>query len=526
MSSQSNLPRVTYSNVSADFTPVHDMLDTAIPAFKANLGGTTPNYIDGADDNNGEPYEIVSPADSDLSLGSFITGTQDSVDRAVAAARKAYPAWSGMPWDERLTVMRRAAETLAARKYDLGIASVLEVGKSRLEGVGEAEEAVDLINYYCDETERNKGYTVAMKGATPAEETRSVMRPYGVFAVISPFNFPVALSTNMMSAALIGGNTVVFHPTTNGALTGTIIIDAFKEAGLPAGVVNIVNGSGVGPKLVDAPGIDGIAFTGSYDVGMGIHRKMAASPFGRPLVAEMGGKNPAYVSEFADPDMAAEGVMRSAYGLTGEKCSACSSAYVHASVYDAFMDKLVEMTGKLKVGNPEEKDVFMGPIVNQAAYDIFAKAVEESRADGRVAFGGNRLSGGIFDRGYYIEPTIVDGLPADHRLFKDELFAPFVAVARYEGDLASAIARGNDVVYGLTAGVYSSRPEDVDLFFTTAEAGVLYANRRTNATAGAWPGYQSFGGWKGSGLSGKSGLGPHYPPLFMREQSHTLIKLD
>ena len=525
MSSQSDLPRVTYSNVAADFTPVHDMLDKEIPAFKANLGRTTPNYIDGRDDRDGQPYEVFSPADSDLSLGSFVTGTQGSVDRAVAAARKAYPAWSGMAWDERLKIMRRAAEALTVRKYDLGIAALLEVGKSRLEGLGEAEEAVDLINYYCDAMERNKGYTVAMKGATPAEKTQSVLRPYGVFAVISPFNFPVALSTNMMSAALIAGNTVVFHPTTNGALTASLIFEAFKEAGLPAGVVNLINGRGIGPKLADAPGIDGIAFTGSYDVGMGILRKMVQGPYGRPVIAEMGGKNPAYVSAFADPNMAAEGVMRSAYGLSGEKCSACSSAYVHASVYDVFLDKLVEMTGRLKVANPEERDTYMGPVVDEVAYNIFAKAVKDARAEGRVVFGGERLSGGIFDRGYYVQPTIVDGLPADHRLFKDELFAPFLAVARYEGDLSEAIARGNDVVYGLTAGVYSSRQEDVDLFFATAEAGVLYANRRSNATAGAWPGYQSFGGWKGSGLSGKSGLGPNYLPLFMREQSHTLIEI-
>ena len=526
MSSQSNLPRVTYSNVAADFTPVHDMLDEAIPAFKAKLGGTTPNYIDGRDDSDGPPYEVVSPADSDLNLGTFVTGTQDAVDRAVEAARKAFPAWSAMSWDERLKIMRRAAEALSARKYDLGIASILEVGKSRMEGVGEAEEAVDLINYYCDEMERNKGYTVAMKGATAAEETCSVLRPHGVFAVISPFNFPVALSTNMMASALITGNTVVFHPTTKCALTGSLLIEAYKEAGLPAGVVNIINGSGVAPKMVDAPGIAGVAFTGSYDVGMGIYRKIANGTYGRPLIAEMGGKNPAYVTAYADTDMAAEGVMRSAYGLSGEKCSACASAYVHASVYDEFLDRLVEKTGKLKVGYPEERDVFMGPVIDESAYKIWAQAVDEARTEGRVVYGGERLTGGVFDRGHYVQPTIVDDLPADHRLFKEELFVPFVSVARYEGDLAEAIQRGNDVVYGLTAGIYSSRQEDVDLFFATAEAGVLYANRRSNATAGAWPGYQSFGGWKGSGLSGKSGLGPNYLPLFMREQSHTLIKPD
>ena len=518
----SELPRVTYSNMAADFKPLHDMLDRAIPEFRKKLGSTTPNYIGGRDDSAGEPYAIASPADNDLALGTFIRASKDAVDRAVGAAKAAYPGWSAKSWEERLKVMRGAADALGARKYDLGIASVLEVGKSRLEGVGEAEEAVDLITYYCDEMERNKGYTVALKQATSEEETRSLLRPLGVFAVISPFNFPVALSVNMMSAAMVAGNTVAFHPTTNGALTGSLIVEAFKEAGLPDGVLNMVNGRGVGPMLVDAD-IDGVAFTGSHEVGMDIFRKMAQGAYGRPVIAEMGGKNPAYVTACADIDMAAEGVMRSAFGLSGEKCSACSAAYVHASVYDDFLAALVNKAKGLKLGHPGERDVFMGPVIDEAAYRTHAKAVQESRTDGRVVFGGDRLAGGVFDRGYYVLPTIVDSLPDGHRLFKDELFTPLVAVARYEGDLSEAIERGNRVVYGLTAGIYSSRQEDLDLFFAKAEAGVLYANRRSNATAGAWPGYQSFGGWKGSGLSGKSGFGRHYLPLYMREQCHTVI---
>ena len=523
MATPSNLPRVTYTNATADFTPLHDMLDKAIPEFRSKLGATHPNFIGGKEDSDGKPYKVVSPIDSQIEIGTFIAGTADSVTRAVAAARKALPAWADIPWEKRNAMMKRMADALARRKYDLGIAAMIEVGKSRLEGIGEAEEAVDLCSYYVEEMERNKGFIIPLKRSHPNEVTRSVLRPLGVFGVISPFNFPVALSTNMVSCALVAGNTVVFHPTTNGALTGSMIVECAREAGLPDGVINIINGPGIGSKIVDAEGIDGIAFTGSYGVGMGIYRKYANGPYVRPVIAEMGGKNPAYVSEHADLDAAAEGVMRSAFGLSGEKCSACSAVYVDKKVHKEFVDLLAAKTKKLKVGDPQERDVFMGPVVEKGSYEVFAKAAEDAKKDGgKIVTGGERLKGGMFDRGYYCQPTVVDGLPRGHRLFSDELFAPFIAVQAFSDGLAAAIDEGNKVVYGLTAGVFSKKPEEVELFLNKAQAGTLYANRRANATAGAWPGYQAFGGWKGSGTTGKNGLGPRYLPLYMREQSHTI----
>lgn len=523
MNKAAELPRVTYSNTHADFTPLHDALDVSLPAFQAALGKAYPNVIGGRADDDGKVYGAETPVDDRIALGSFVDASPAAIARAVAAARATYPAWSARPWRERVAVMRRAADILSARKRDVGAACLFEVGKSRMESMGEAEECLDLIGYYCDEMEKNAGYVMPMRRAFEREETRSVLRAVGVFGVIAPFNFPVALSTNMIAAALLAGNTIVYKPSPRAGVTASFLVGALHEAGVPAGAVNVVCGEHAGQVLVDTPGLDGIAFTGSHAVGMEIYRKFAAGAYARPVVVEMGGKNPAYVTASADLDVAAEGVTRSAFGLQGQKCSACSVVYVHRSVHQEFVGRLVEKTGRLNVGNPIERDVFMGPVINHEAYERFVEVARAARAAGRIIAGGERLSGGLFDHGYYIQPTIVDGLPADHRLNRDEVFLPFVSVQPF-ADLGEAIRRGNAVLYGLTAGLYAETESEIELFLTTAEAGALYVNRRSGATTGAWPGIQSFCGWKGSGVSGKGGLGPYYLPQFMRDQSHTIMR--
>jgi 1-pyrroline-5-carboxylate dehydrogenase len=517
-----NLPRVTYSNIGVDFTPVHDMLDAAIPAFKKSLGKSWPNLIAGEPDRDGESYLAHGPIDKRVVLGEFVEASVDAVGRAAAAARDAFHIWSRTPWKERVRVLRRAADVLERRKYDLGIACLIEVGKSRLEAIGEAEEAHDLIAYYCDEMERNDGFQRDMARALPNEATRVVLRPIGVFGVIAPFNFPLALSVSMISAALLGGNTVVYKPSPRAGLTGSLLAEALLEAGLPPGAVNLVCGEATGALIVDNPEIDGIAFTGSHAVGMEIYRKFSRGRYPRPVIIEMGGKNPAYVSAKADLDAAAEGVMRSAFGLQGQKCSACSVVFVEHAVHKDFLHRLRDKTAGIKLGNPEQRDIDMGPVIDADACRRFADAVARGHKDGKIVCGGKRLSGGLFDHGHYVEPTIVAGLPDRHPLVRDELFLPFLAVLPCPS-LAEGIARGNQVLYGLTAGVYTRDPKELELFFDTAEAGVLYANRRSGATTGAWPGIQSFCGWKGSGVSNKGGLGPFYLPQFMREQSRTAM---
>jgi 1-pyrroline-5-carboxylate dehydrogenase len=227
------------------------------------------------------------------------------------------------------------------------------------------------------------------------------------------------------------------------------------------------------------------------------------------------------VTASADLDVAAEGVMRSAFGLQGQKCSAGSKVYVHADVKAAFLERLLARTSAIQVGDPSEAAVYMGPLIDARALERFRSAVDQGRREGRVLTGGTVLSGDIYDHGAYVAPTVVDGLPSAHRINKDELFLPLLSVLDYT-DLGDAIADGNDVVYGLTAGCYATDPAELAMFLDRAEAGVLYANRASGATTGAWPGVQSFCGWKGSGVTSKGGLGPYYLPQFMREQSRTI----
>jgi 1-pyrroline-5-carboxylate dehydrogenase len=236
----------------------------------------------------------------------------------------------------------------------------------------------------------------------------------------------------------------------------------------------------------------------------------------------MGGKNPAIVARSADLEEAAEGIMRSAFGFGGQKCSANSRVYVERSVHDELVRLLVEKTETITIGDPLDRANWLGPIIDQKAVDRHQKAVSEARRDGRVFIGGERLTDGDLARGHYVEPTIVGGLPASHRLFRDELFAPLTAVAPVDS-VDEAIDLANDSDYGLTAGFYSEDPAEVQRFLDRIEAGVLYVNRRAGATTGAWPGVQAFGGWKGSGSTGKAGLSMYYVAQFLREQSHTVV---
>lgn len=508
------LPRVTYSNIGVDFAPVHAHLDALLAGFEAEALGrewTTP-FATG-------PAEVIaSPIDAGLSLGRFPVSTPADIEAAIASARAGAKVWNRAGLEERLAFAGRWKALLDREKYRLGLAALYEVGKSRMEAVGEAEECVDMVDYYASELRANRGYTRPMNELVADETAKSVMKPYGVFAVIAPFNFPLALSVGMISGALLTGNAVVYKPSPACALTGLLLAETLREAGLPEGVFNIVLGDGeVGRLLSSHDGIDGVAFTGSHATGMSIFRHMATLPFMKPVVAEMGGKNPAYVTRNADLDRAAQGVARSAFGLQGQKCSACSVAYVDNAVKEEFVERLVAFAAKLKVGDPRRADTFMGPVYGAATVKRFRDAVAE--AGGRVRFGGGALGDGFADN--YVQPTVVE-LDGPGRLTRDELFMPFLVVRGVDG-LEAAVEEGNDVAYGLTAGIFTRDAGELQYFLDHAQAGVLYANRASGATTGAWPGAQPFCGWKGTGVSGKGGLGAYFLPQFMREQSHTIM---
>jgi 1-pyrroline-5-carboxylate dehydrogenase len=333
----------------------------------------------------------------------------------------------------------------------------------------------------------------------------------------------MALSTGMSAAALLGGNGVVYKPAQDTPWTGLLLFECYRAGGIPDGLFNYLSGLGsaMGDALWRHPGVDGIVFTGSKEVGMRMMKEFSTA-FPKPTLMEMGGKNPTYVAPSADLAAAAQGVMKSAFGLQGQKCSACSRVYVQEKVADAFLAKLLEGTRALRCGDPSERDVYFGPVVNARAVATFEEAVASARKGGKVLLGGERLRGGVFDKGHFVAPTVAE-LPLDHELFFRELFVPLLAVGRVSG-LDQAVAESNKADYGLTAGIFSSDRAEIERFFDEIECGVCYANRPSGATTGAWPGVQSFCGWKGSGSTGKGGCGPYYVAQFMREQSRTIME--
>jgi 1-pyrroline-5-carboxylate dehydrogenase len=360
-----------------------------------------------------------------------------------------------------------------------------------------------------------------MQPLGPEERNASVLRPYGVWAVISPFNFPLALAAGPAGAALAAGNTVVIKPATTTPWIALRFGELARDAGLPDGVLNVVTGSGavLGQALIDHADVNGVVFTGSKDVGLKLLRENAARATPRPVITEMGGKNPAIVMPSADLDKASDGVMRSAFGAQGQKCSACSRVLVHRDVRDRFIDALVAKTKQIRIGNPLDRDIYLGPVINEAAVRTFETAITRATADGgRLLAGGGRISEEPWRHGYFVEPTIVDGLTVRHSIFKEELFVPVTALTTI-ASLDDAITIANTTEYGLTAGIFSEDGAELDEFFDRIEAGVTYANRRAGATTGAWPGVNPFGGWKCSGSSGKGSGGPYYVQQFLREQS-------
>lgn len=513
--------KVTYSTLSSPNPKLHQLFDEAVDHAKANFGKTYPLYINGKERFAEKTFAKHSPINLDWVMGHFQYGTEEDVNDAVAAARAAFPKWSGRPWQERVAIMRKAADLISDRLFNMGANMSLEIGKNRLEALGDVEETADLIRYNCDAIEKNNNFNFELLAESNKHHNRSVLKPYGVWVVISPFNFPGALAGGPAGAALVAGNTVILKPATDTPLTAWFLTECFRDAGVPDGAFNFITGSGriVGEKLMTHPDVAGITFTGSYDVGMHILRTFAQGRYPRPVIAEMGGKNPTIVSKKADLDKAAMGVMRSAFGLQGQKCSACSRVYVHADVKDEFMSKLVSLTKEIHVGDPTQKDNWMGPVANKGAFEDYKKFVADLKKDGKIAYGGETLDG----NGYYVAPTIVDELPHDHYLWTHEMFLPIVTVHPFT-DLEDAMEKANGVEYGLTAGFFSEDDAEVQWWLDNIQAGVLYVNRASGATTGAWPGYQSFGGWKGSGSTGKAAGSFYYVQQYMHEQSQTVIE--
>lgn len=508
--------RITYT--TGDRSPALDAaFEEALARARSSGGDPRPHLVGGREVSEGPVFEREDPAHSSVVASRAHEGGSSVVAEAIRAARAAAAEWRRLPFEERCSYLRAVAARLAERRMELAAEITLETGKVRTESVAEVEEAIDLIETYCRQMEEHDGYERPLGQLAPDERNRSVLRPYGVFGVIAPFNFPLALALGMSTGALAAGNTVVLKPSEETPGTGDALAQAMLDVGLPAGVFNLVQGGGdTGAALVDAT--DGIAFTGSAQVGLSIARRLAGGSFTRPLIAEMGGKNPTIVTSSADLDAAAEGVARAAFGFSGQKCSACSRAIVSKEVYVDFLDRLAAIAASMRVGDPIDRDVALGPVIDRAAMARFEAAVEETAKHGRIVAGGEAAGA----EGYFVSPTVIADLPIGHWLTREELFVPLIAVTS-ASSLDEALAEANAVEYGLTAGIFSGDEDEVDRFLDEIEAGILYVNRRAGATTGAWPGIQSFCGWKSSGVTGKGGLGPYYVQQFMREQSRTVV---
>lgn len=500
----------------------HAKYDAAVQEVKEGLGKHHPMHIGGqALVSKAGEFPDFSPSDVRIILGYFQKATKEDANQAVDAAENSFESWGKTDYRERIKIFRHAADIMAERKFTLAALMTMENGKNRFEAIADVDEAIDMMRYYSEQMEENKGFDRPVGKAFPNEETRSIMKPFGVWGVIPPFNFPLAIAVGMSSGAMITGNTIVLKPASDTPYVAIKFYEIMMEADLPPGVINYVTGPGsvVGTALIENPKVSGIAFTGSKEVGFSSYTAFS-NETPRPFIAEMGGKNAAIVTAKADLDMAVEGVVKGAFGYSGQKCSATSRVYVAKEVKQQFLEKLVEKVVTLKVGNPLEQDVFMGPLINQTAFKKYEEAVKEAKKDGEILTGGIRVMEEGYENGFYVMPTIVNDLPKNHRLFKDELFVPFLCVT----DISSAeeaVKLANDAEYGLTAGVFSRDPKEIDYFFDNIQAGVTYANRRMGATTGAMVNVQPFVGWKHSGSTGRGAGGSYYLQQFMREQSQS-----
>jgi acyl-CoA reductase-like NAD-dependent aldehyde dehydrogenase len=454
------------------------------------------NYIDG-EWVEGPTFENRNPADTDEIVGLFVKGSGADVHRAADAAHAAFPAWSNMPGPARGALLFKVADILDKKFDQLGAEMCREEGKTLPEAKGEVRRAINIFRYFGSEGSRLPGHLV------PSERDRvhmfAIRKAIGVIGLINPWNFPIAIPAWKLAPALICGNTVILKPASVSPLSSWRIVEACHEAGIPKGVVNYIAGSGseIGKALVTAKHLKAVSFTGSCEIGDWLHAE--ASKRKLRIQLEMGGKNPTIVLADADFKSAVENVCNAAFFSTGQKCTATSRAIVEESIYDKFVDALAERTAKLKVGNGMEPGIDIGPAVDQGQLDTDLKYIEIGKEEGaRLVLGGNRLTGGAFDKGYFIEPTIFADVTENMRLAQEEVFGPVLAVMKAK-DFTDAMRIANNIPFGLSASVQTTNLSRVFEFVYGCEAGLLTINLPSAGVEYQLP----FGGTKDSSFGPK-----------------------
>ena len=506
------------SNNSTD--KFHSDFDKAIDEVKKNLGKKYPIIINGKEINSDDCFTVRSPSDTRISVAEFPKATTDDTKNAIHSAKNAFEEWRNISYQKRVEIFRDCANIFSNKKFFMAAIMTFENGKNRIESMGDIDETIDFMRFYAFQLEKNEGFCNQTFHPNPHEKTQTVMKPYGVWGIIAPFNFPSAIAIGMTTGALITGNTAILKPASDAPLSSFQFAKILYPK-LPDGTINFVTGTGsiVGKTLIESPDVDGIAFTGSQKIGMkGLQEFTKISS--KPFISEMGGKNPVIVTKSADLEKATNGVMNAAFGFGGQKCSACSRVYVQKEIAQQFISKIVEKTKNLKIGMPWQVGVSLGPVINKEAKTKFENAVNMAKKDGEILTGGSVLNSSGFENGYFVEPTIVTKLPEEHKLVKEELFLPFLCIQKYE-NFDDAIQLANQTEYGLTAGIFSNDKKQLDEFFSKIEAGVVYTNRSASATTAALVSSQPFVGWKNSGSTGKGAGGENYLQQFLRTQTQT-----
>lgn len=488
----------------------------ALESVKANLGQSYPMIIDGQRVCGESQFKSVSPANPDLVVGRFPKADSAAAIRALDAADRAFPGWSRVPAAERANYLLSAAGRISQRRHEFSAWLVYEVGKSWSEADGEVAECVDLMKFYAAQALRFAGSQTAELGAVPDEINDFFYIPLGAGVVISPWNFPLALTFGMATAAIVAGNTVVIKPASTSPVSVFKLAEVFMELGLPAGVLNLVTGSGetVGDPLVDHPRTRFVAFTGSMEVGVRIHERAAKVHPGqiwlKRTVLEMGGKNAVIVDREADLDLAADGVIASAFSFQGQKCSAGSRAIIDEAIYDAFLPRLVERAKALNVGDTTDFTNDVGPVIDARAFEKIRAHIAVGEDEGTLLVGGQPLE----RPGYFVRPTIFGEVSPDASIAQEEIFGPVLACIRCKNfDRALEIANGTR--YGLTGSVFTKNRAKLERARREFHTGNLYFNRKST---GALMGVHPFGGFNMSGTDSKAG-GPDYLLLFLQGKS-------
>ncbi|HEX9860358.1 MAG TPA: aldehyde dehydrogenase family protein [Nitrospirota bacterium] len=461
------------------------------------------NFIGGSwvDAGDGGVFETINPARRDEVVAVVAKSTREDIDRAVQAAREAYKSWRLVPAPKRGEILFRAAEGLVREKERLGRLVTREMGKVIAEGLGDVQEAIDMAYYMAGEGRRLSGETVPSE--LSGKDAKSVRVPVGVFALITPWNFPTAIPAWKIFPALIAGNTVVFKPSRYSAAAASELVRIIAEAGLPDGALNLVNGPGgdVGEYLAMHPGIDGVSFTGSSAVGISLAGRLTSE--GRKVSAEMGGKNAIIVMDDADLGLAVEGAIWGGFGTTGQRCTAASRVIVHKAVYKEFLERFIAAAKKLTLGDGLDPKTDVGPLVNDGQMKKVQHYIQIGVSEGaRLVTGGQHCTHGELSHGYFFEPTIFADVTPDMRIAKEEIFGPVVSVIKAQ-DIDDAIAIANGVDYGLSAAIYTNSVNYSAKAERDIEAGIVYINASTIGAEIQLP----FGGIKKSGLGGKEAGG-------------------